>query len=71
MQGDCLTKKEQEVCNWLMIFHWMFILIVVTVSGVLFHKAGFVTGGLTPSMETRAARWDEKKIDGNNSVQLQ
>eukprot|EP00210_Caulerpa_lentillifera_P005542 g5301.t1 len=35
---------------------------IVSLDGTIIHKTGYITGGLTESMESRAARWDDKKL---------
>lgn len=39
--------------------------LVITLDGTCFRKSGLITGGLA-SLESKAARWNEKKLAGKN-----
>lgn len=41
---------------------------MVTLNGILIHKSGLMTGGITQALEKRASMWDEKKIEGNSFI---
>jgi predicted transposase YbfD/YdcC len=40
---------------------------VITLDGTCFRKSGLITGGLA-SIESKAARWNEKKLNGNYKI---
>lgn len=40
----------------------------MTLDGVLLHKAGLMTGGVTGGMEAKSQKWDSRAIDCKNSV---
>lgn len=42
--------------------------LVVTVDGILLTKSGTMTGGISGGMEARSNKWDDKKIEGTQSI---
>lgn len=40
----------------------------VTLDGTVIHKAGMITGGTSGADHKNARRWDEKEIEGRNSI---